>query len=277
MWDNLKQEGSVEDYIKAHDKIQQLSDNQVQANQGFVRHAFIQNLKPRLAKFIWDKDYETIKDTYQEAWNAKQKAKFTSRPNNGNNNSQSNNFNSCGGNNNKKRKKFTNNSYANNCQHQTKEKSKFKSKGKGACLNTVSYSTSPSNNKIHISKSSSSKSKTSKDTLIYYPFLFHRHRHKLLLDTGAKKSIFSFNSIFRHNLPTFTSKINHLILANSLKVTVKTETLTINIRLGHLDCKIKGIVCPNLNVNIIAGLNWLRQLKPVIDWESSVLLVLETV
>ena len=35
----------------------------------------------------------------------------------------------------------------------------------------------------------------------------------------------------------------------------------------------KGIVCPYLNVNIIAGLNWLRQLKPVIDWESSVLTV----
>ena len=64
-----------------------------------------------------------------------------------------------------------------------------------------------------------------------------------------------------------------MILADSLKVTVKTETSTINIRLGHLDCKIKGIVCPNLNVNIIAGLNWLRQLKPVIDWESSVLTV----
>ena len=123
------------------------------------------------------------------------------------------------------------------------------------------------------SKSSSSKSKTSKDTLLYYLFLFCRHRHKLLLDTGAKKSIFSSNFIFRHNLPTFPSKINHLVLADSLKVTVKTETSTINIRLGHLDCKIKGIVCPNLNVNIIAGLNWLRQLKPVIDWESSVLTV----
>ena len=107
MWDNLKQEGSVEDYIKAHDKIQQLSDNQVQANQGFVRHTFIQNLKPGLAKFIRDKDCKTIKDTYWEAWNAKQKAKFTSRPNNGNNNSQSNNLNSRGENNNNKHKKFT--------------------------------------------------------------------------------------------------------------------------------------------------------------------------
>ena len=133
MWDNLKQEGFVEDYIKAHEKIWQLSDNQVQANQGFVGHTFIQNLKPGLAKFIWDKDCETIKDTYQEARNAKQKAKFTSRPNNGNNNGQSNNFNSCRGNNYNKCKKFTNNSYTNNCRHQPKEKGKYKSKGNGAC------------------------------------------------------------------------------------------------------------------------------------------------
>ena len=36
----------------------------------------------------------------------------------------------------------------------------------------------------------------------------------------------------------------------------------------------KGIVCPNLNVDIIAGLSWLQQLKPTIDWKSSVLTVL---
>ena len=60
MWDNLKQEGSIEDYIKAHDKIQQLSDNQVQANQGFFIRAIIQDLKTGLVKFIWDKDCKTI-------------------------------------------------------------------------------------------------------------------------------------------------------------------------------------------------------------------------
>ena len=120
----------------------------MQADQGFVRHAFIQNLKPGLAKYIRDKDCETIEDTCQEAWNAKQKAKFTFRPNNGNNNGHINNLNSCGGNNNNKHKKFTDNSYTNNFQHQTKDKSKYKSKGKGVCLNTVLYSTFPSNNEI---------------------------------------------------------------------------------------------------------------------------------
>ena len=40
-----------------------------------------------------------------------------------------------------------------------------------------------------------------------------------------------------------------------------------------MDCKIKGIVCPNLNVDFFVGLHWLRQLKPVIDWESSVITV----
>ena len=64
-----------------------------------------------------------------------------------------------------------------------------------------------------------------------------------------------------------------MILADNSKVAVKTETLTIDIRLGHLDRQIVGIVFQNLNVDIIAGLNWLRQHKPVIDWESSVLTV----
>ena len=63
-------------------------------------------------------------------------------------------------------------------------------------------------------------------------------------------------------------------MADDLKVAVTAEPLNIVNRLGHLDCKIKGIVCPNENVDIIAGLNWHRQLKPVIDWESFVLIVL---
>ena len=56
--------------------IRQLYNNQVQANQGFVRHAFIQNLKPGLAKFIRGKVCETFEDTYQEAWNAKKKGEI---------------------------------------------------------------------------------------------------------------------------------------------------------------------------------------------------------
>ena len=69
---------------------------------------------------------------------------------------------------------------------------------------------------------------------------------------------------------TFTTKRNHLILVDNLYVDVKAETLSIIIKLGHLSCKIKGIVCSKLNIDIIAGLNWLRQLKPVINWECSV-------
>ena len=65
-----------------------------------------------------------------------------------------------------------------------------------------------------------------------------------------------------------------MILAEQSRVALKAEASAITIRLGHLECKIKGIVCPNLNVDIIAGLNWLKQLKPNIDWESSVLIVL---
>ena len=49
----------------------------------------------------------------------------------------------------------------------------------------------------------------------------------------------------------------HLVLADNTQITVKTEVSAITIRLGHLNCRIQGIVCPNLNYDIIAGLNWL--------------------
>ena len=42
-----------------------------------------------------------------------------------------------------------------------------------------------------------------------------------------------------------------------------------------MDYKIRGIVCPNLNVDIIVGLDCLKQLKPAVDWDSSVLTVLK--
>ena len=64
-----------------------------------------------------------------------------------------------------------------------------------------------------------------------------------------------------------------MILTDQFKVAVKAETSAITFRLGYLECKIKGIVCPNLNVDLIVGLSWLWQLKPNIDWESSVLTV----
>ena len=73
---------------------------------------------------------------------------------------------------------------------------------------------------------------------------------------------------------TLPTKTKQLILADQSRVAVKAETSAITIRLGHLECKIKGIVCPNLNVDIIAGLSWLQQLKPAINRESSVLTVL---
>ena len=66
--------------------------------------------------------------------------------------------------------------------------------------------------------------------------------------------MFSSNFINLHNLTIFPTKTIHLILADQSKVTVKAEIYVINIRLGCLDFKIRGIVCPNLNIDIIAKL-----------------------
>ena len=90
---------------------------------------------------------------------------------------------------------------------------------------------------------------------------------------GAEKTLFSTKFTQFHRLLTFPTKIKQLILADQSRVAVKAETSAITNRLGHLECKTKGIVCPNLDVDKIAGLSWLQQLKPTINWESYVLTV----
>ena len=115
---------------------------------------------------------------------------------------------------------------------------KSKNKLKSICVYNcnVFYSLTISDNKIIVLKSSSSKLKVVK--IIFYINLFIcRCWYKLLLDTGAEKSLFSTFFIFCHNSPTFFTKTNHLILADNLKVAVTAETLSIYIRLGNLNCK----------------------------------------
>ena len=72
----------------------------------------------------------------------------------------------------------------------------------------------------------------------------------------------------------FSTKIKQLVLTGHSRVAIKHESSSISTRLGHLELKNKGIVCINLNVGMIAGLSWLWQLKPAINWESSLLNVL---
>ena len=73
MWDNIKQEDSVDKYIKAHNKIRTLASNKVDANYGLVCHLFLRNLKPGVARFICNKDCATIEDVYCKACNVNQK------------------------------------------------------------------------------------------------------------------------------------------------------------------------------------------------------------
>ena len=52
---------------------------------------------------------------------------------------------------------------------------------------------------------------------------------------------------------------------------MQIEPICIN--LGHLTVKVRGLICPNLSINIIAGMDWLCQVRPTIDWETSTLTV----
>ena len=59
-----------------------------------------------------------------------------------------------------------------------------------------------------------------------------------------------------------------------MKEAVTAETPSIHIKLGHLYCKIKGIVCPNFKCGYYCGVNLVMAIKTHHHWESSVLTVL---
>ena len=65
-----------------------------------------------------------------------------------------------------------------------------------------------------------------------------------------------------------------MILTDQSRVTVNKQVEPISIFLGNLTTKIGGLIFPNLNIDIIAGIDWLCQLKPMIDWETSTLIVI---
>ena len=95
--------------------------------------------------------------------------------------------------------------------------------------------------------------------------MFHRIFHRLLLDTGAESSLFSSNFVKQHNLPVIKTRENFLILADQSKVSFNQNIDPINLNFGHLMVKLGGLVCPNLNMDVIGGMDWLRRIKPTIN------------
>ena len=64
-----------------------------------------------------------------------------------------------------------------------------------------------------------------------------------------------------------------MILADQSTVVVNRVIAPISIILGSLQVKVYGFVCPNLTIDIIAWLDWLRVFKPIIDWDTSTLTI----
>ena len=109
-------------------------------------------------------------------------------------------------------------------------------------------------------------SSSNKDNMLTYPFTFNCRFHKLLLDTGAEKSLVSLNFVKLHGLEQINTPQKTLILADHSRILVNRSIKPINISLGSLRVKIFGLVCLNLTMDIIAGMDWLRVFKPIIDW-----------
>ena len=145
---------------------------------------------------------------------------------------------------------------------------------KTACFNNVNV-TSDSEDVVVAASSSPSHhtSSSNKDKMLSYPSYFKRSYHNLLLDTGAEKSLVSYNFVKLHNLKQLSTKRKTLILADQSTVVVNKVIAPITINLGSINIKIYGLVCLNLTIDIIAGLDWLRVFKPIIDWDTSMLTV----
>ena len=75
-----------------------------------------------------------------------------------------------------------------------------------------------------------------------------------MLDTGAEHSLFANYFVKKYSLNQVKSKIKTLILADQLRVTMDQQVDAIRITLGYTLVKIGGLVCPNLSIDIIAGL-----------------------
>ena len=109
----------------------------------------------------------------------------------------------------------------------------------------------------HQVNSSNSVISLNKDNLLTYPFYFRRSLHKLLLDTGAERSLVSEDFVNLHRLVQICTSSKQLIMADKSRVLVNRRIDSININLGYLTVKIEGLICPNLNIDIIAGMDWL--------------------
>ena len=259
MWDNLRHKDSVDDYIREHERVQALADTNVMVDEGMVIHTFLKNLKSHVHRLVRDEDCTTLEDAYREARNAEQKHN-TLYP------GQTHVSTPAGNKYNYKKRRYE--SGHKPSQNRNQVDSQASNTSKPARTNQVALEQETDDVII-----TSSKASANKDNLLIYPFRFRKIPHKLLLDTGAECSLFSKNFVDLHRLPLTKVRAKTLLLADQSKVQVDRRVDPISLNFGHLMVKIGGLVCPNLSVNIIGGLDWLRHLKPTIDWDTSTLTI----
>lgn len=112
---------------------------------------------------------------------------------------------------------------------------------------------------------------SNKDACLVYPFSFKSKKHAMLLDTGADQSVISKKFAEAHALRLNSPNNKYVRVANGARVPVLGEALPFSVRMVDINSTFRGLVIDNLSHDIIAGVDWLRTNRPVIDWESSVL------
>lgn len=108
-------------------------------------------------------------------------------------------------------------------------------------------------------------------TRLVYPFRFRGNTHRMLLETGADRTMISQRLADQYHLNRIAIKVRLVRLANSHTLTITHEATTFSVRLGELHASFAGPIMPGLNHDVIAMLDWMGHNRPYIDWDTSVI------
>ena len=74
-------------------------------------------------------------------------------------------------------------------------------------------------------------------------------------------------------IPIVKSKFKYAKMADKSKVLLEGKTAPFKIDLQGIQTTIKGLVMPNLNYDIVAGMDWFSQVNPRICWKTKTITV----
>lgn len=88
-----------------------------------------------------------------------------------------------------------------------------------------------------------------------YSFRFRNATHCMVLDTGAKRNVFSSCFARNHKLRLVTSEIKNIQIDDSRRLPVKYAAALLQIKLGTISSTVVGPLMKDLSHNVVAVIN----------------------